>query len=542
MEALLARRIDALADNIELAVFRDTPRRCYALAFFSYRTICRPRCDCRCKRADKIGGCAAAAPHDKSTALRKHRHLTPEVLCRHLVRTRARIGEARVRLDNDRQIRPLHQLVHDRHKLHRSERAVDTKRRDTKGIERNRDRRDGCAEEGAPILLECHRHPDRQLGMFLRCEHRCLDLVEVGQRLKDDEIRPGLLARGHHLTKELVCSLKRERSKRLDQFPDRTDIECDTHSLRAGVLGCAARRADVLPNDLGDRLARSLELMRIRAEGVAVDDTAARCDVIPMNLFDHIRMRESKKLGTFPRRKSTRLQLGAHASVQNDNIVHFPIFSHLFSRLCPFAASASRLAERAGAEHETVLTVRRAMRLWCACNPHDRRHRFARHHDRRRRQRDTDAPRHIEQCKEFRLLRNRQIAVAGTEAIRKIAPLCLHGPAHITLEIVADILDRRTRTRIHDDRVRRIDDFTAHHQTLDAGAEGRTKEHNLLTRLKHSWDIISCKRHAEHSPIVKRSEPIRQAGGRRRQHLIAAATNLCRNLLRQLLSAKAEIL
>ena len=66
--------------------------------------------------------------------------------------------------------------------------------------------------------------------MFLRREHRRLDLVEVGQRLKDDEIRPRLLARDHHLTKELVRRLKRERSKRLDQLSNRADVECDAHT------------------------------------------------------------------------------------------------------------------------------------------------------------------------------------------------------------------------------------------------------------------------------------------------------------------------
>ena len=81
-----------------------------------------------------------------------------------------------------------------------------------------------------PVLLERHRHPDRQLCMFLRSEHRRLDLVEVGQRLKDDEIRPRLLARDHHLTKELVRRLKRERSKRLDQLSNRADVECDAHT------------------------------------------------------------------------------------------------------------------------------------------------------------------------------------------------------------------------------------------------------------------------------------------------------------------------
>ena len=158
--------------------------------------------------------------------------------------------------------------------------------------------------------------------MFLRREHRRLDLVEVSQRLEDDEIRPRLLARDHHLTKELVRCLKRERSKRFDQLSDGADVECDTHPLRTGVLCRTACRADILPDDLGDRLARPIELVTVRAEGVAVDDTAARRNVVPMDLLDHIRMRESEKLRTLPRRKSARLQLGAHAPVQYRYLIH----------------------------------------------------------------------------------------------------------------------------------------------------------------------------------------------------------------------------
>ena len=102
---------------------------------------------------------------------------------------------------------------------------------------------------------------------------------------------------------------------------------------------------------------------------------------------------------TLSRCESTRLQLRPHPSVQYRYLMHSisPITTVcLYTDACvipeeplcprPFAAPAPRLTERAGAEHETVLTVWWAVRLRCARNPHDRRHGFARHHDRRRRQ------------------------------------------------------------------------------------------------------------------------------------------------------------
>ena len=152
------------------------------------------------------------------------------------------------------------------------------------------------------------------------------------------------------------------------------------------MLRRTACRRDIRRDHLGNALPRTDQLMSIGTERIAVDHAAARRNIVAVHLLNHIRMLHPEELGALPWGKAARLQLRPHTSVQNNNIVHFPIYSHLFPRLCPFAAPAPRLTERAGAEHETVLTVRWAVRLRCARNPHDRRHGFARHHDRRRRQ------------------------------------------------------------------------------------------------------------------------------------------------------------
>ena len=151
--------------------------------------------------------------------------------------------------------------------------------------------------------------------MLLRREHRCLDLIEIGQRLEDHEIGTRLRARDHHLTEELIGVLERERAERLNELTDRTDVERNAHARNAGVLCCTACRAHILSDDLGDGLARPLELVSVRTEGIAVDDAAARRNIVPMDLLDHLGMIQAEELGALARRESARLQLCAHASV-----------------------------------------------------------------------------------------------------------------------------------------------------------------------------------------------------------------------------------
>ena len=386
LQPLLARRIDALSDDIDLAILCDASGRSEPLAFLPCGTVCCPTRHRLREAADKVRIGAAAAAENECPALGKVQHLRPEHLRRHLVGTRARVGETCIRLDDDRQVRPLHHLCDDGAKLRRTERAVDTECSDAERIQRHGHGGHRSTEEGAAVLLEGHRHPDGQLRMFLRCKHGCLYLIEIRQRLKDDEVGTCRLACRDHLAKEFIRLLKGECSQRLNKFADRTDIEGDAYTFYAGMLRRTACRRDICRDHLGNALPRTDQLMSIGTERIAVDHAAARRNIVAVHLFNHIGMLHPEEFGALPRGKAARLQLRAHTSVQNNNIVHFPIYSHLFPRLCPFAAPAPRLTERAGTEHETVLTVRWAVRLRCARNPHDRRHGFARHHDRRRRQ------------------------------------------------------------------------------------------------------------------------------------------------------------
>ena len=151
--------------------------------------------------------------------------------------------------------------------------------------------------------------------MLLCCEDRCLDLIEIGQRLEDHEIGTRLLTRDNHLAKELIGILERERPKRLDELPDGTDIERDAHTHNPRVLRCTPRSRDVRGDHLRHGLARSCKLVPVRTERIAVDHTAARRNVVSVNLLNHLGMFHPEEFGALARRKSARLQLRAHASV-----------------------------------------------------------------------------------------------------------------------------------------------------------------------------------------------------------------------------------
>ena len=171
--------------------------------------------------------------------------------------------------------------------------------------------------------------------MLLCREHRRLDLVEVGQRLKYDEIGARRFARRNHLAEELVGVLKGERAERLDQLPDGSDIERNAHARDAGVLRRAPRDRHVRPDDLGDRFPRADELVPVRTERIAVNNAAARRDVVPVYFLDNLGMLHAKELGTLPRRKTARLKLRPHAPVQYDDVLHSYISHFIFMLMMP---------------------------------------------------------------------------------------------------------------------------------------------------------------------------------------------------------------
>ena len=171
--------------------------------------------------------------------------------------------------------------------------------------------------------------------MLLCREHRRLHLIEVGQRLKDDEIGARRLPRRDHLAEQLIGVLKGERTQRLDQLPDGADVERNAHARDAGVLRRSPRDRHIRPDDLGDRFPRADELVPVRTERIAVNDAAARRDIVSMHLFDDLGMLHAKELGTLSGRKSARLKLRAHASVEYDDVLHSYISHFIFMLMLP---------------------------------------------------------------------------------------------------------------------------------------------------------------------------------------------------------------
>jgi hypothetical protein len=163
--------------------------------------------------------------------------------------------------------------------------------------------------------------------MLLCRKHGSLGLIEIRQCLENNEVGARLLTCSDHLSKELICLLKGKCTERLDQLSYGADVKRDTHTGYAGVLRSTACSRNIGRDDRGNTFPRVLKLMPVRTKCIAVYDTAARRNIIPMNLLDHIGVLHAEKLGPFARRKSARLQLCAHASIQYNNVLHLYPYS-----------------------------------------------------------------------------------------------------------------------------------------------------------------------------------------------------------------------
>ena len=184
--------------------------------------------------------------------------------------------------------------------------------------------------------------------MLLCCEYRCLCFIEIGQRLKDDEIGTRLLSRNRHFAEKFIGRFKGERAKRLDQLSDGTDIERNTHPFHTGVLCRTARNLDICPDDFGDGLACSCKFMPVRSERIAVNNAAARGDVVPMNFLDHFGMLYAEELGALARRKPPRLQLCPHPTVQYNNVFHSDSFTLTYGIFFTFLRPLCTCAQPCG--------------------------------------------------------------------------------------------------------------------------------------------------------------------------------------------------
>ena len=271
------------------------------------------------QQLDELRRGAAAAARREQVQLPVRLHLHPIELRGDVVAGAVGTGQTRVGLDEDREAagHGLSQPLRHREDLLGAQRAVDAD-----GIRPQTPRSGGealhrTAGEGAAPRLKAHAGQNGQGAVLLGRQQSRFQLVQVGKRFKEDEVSPSrhtgpddAAILGHSV-------LKGQRAVGLQQLPQRADVQrrqCAVGGARPLAVGNARR------NNLFQRVGAARQLVRRRAEGVGVDDAAARCGIFCVDALDERRVGDVQLLGAGSQFQARSLQHGAHAAIQQDGI------------------------------------------------------------------------------------------------------------------------------------------------------------------------------------------------------------------------------
>ena len=237
------------------------------------------------------------------------------------------VGKPRVGLEDQRQVGPLPQLGKQGDQLLRAEAAVEAERVDPEARQRQGHGRHRRADKGASARFEAHGDPDGQVGVLLRGEHRGLDLVQIAHGLDDDEVGPGLRARGDLLPEGLVGLLEAQRAEGLEQLAERADVQGHLDGqIPRGHAGAANAPFDQLRRGI----AAARRLIAVGAEGIRVEQAAACLDVFPVDGGDLFWLGNVPDLRGLAQRQTGGLQHGPHAAVEKQDLRVLHSFFHPF--------------------------------------------------------------------------------------------------------------------------------------------------------------------------------------------------------------------
>ena len=347
LEALLAGRIDAFAndhrtgrpsdfdgageggdDGLRTALRREQRERAHG------GDLC----------ADVVWGRAAAATDGGRTERGDLLHIAGEFLRADIIDGLSVDGlrKTGVRIHKHRHVGGLHEALHDRDHLGRSERAVHAERIDAETFEHGNHRLRRTARQHFSTAVEDTGDEDRQIAVFLRREHRRLRLVGVVHRLDQHEIRTLAGTDPHDLTEDVDRVVEGEVAHRREQLAGRTDIEGHVGILvTAGLRARFLRELHCRRHDLVEVLR---ELQAIRAEGVRVIDVRTGLEIAAVQVEDTLRVEEIPGLRQLPRLQALLLQDGAGTPVEEQPLpadsIH-DILSHNFLR-CVFTIAGRR--------------------------------------------------------------------------------------------------------------------------------------------------------------------------------------------------------
>ena len=319
LEALLSGRVDAFANDDRTgrpSDFDGAGEGGDDGLFTALRREQWKRTDRGDLCADVVRGRAAAATDRGCTEFCDLLHVAGECLRVDVIDGAAvdRLRKTGVRVYKHRDVGGLHEALHDRDHLGRSERAVHAERIDAEALEHGDHRLRRTARQHLPTAVEDAGDENRQIAVFLRGKHSRLCFVRVVHRLDQHEIRTLTGTDPYDLAEDVDRVVEGEVAHRREQLAGRADVEG-----HVGILVTASLRARFLRKFYSgghDFVEVLRELQAIRAESVRVVDVRTGLEIAAVQVEDTLRVEEIPGLRQLPRLQALLLQDGAGATVE----------------------------------------------------------------------------------------------------------------------------------------------------------------------------------------------------------------------------------
>ena len=263
-----------------------------------------------------LGSGSAAAANHGDACIEHARHRLRVLLWPHVVGGHAihHVRQTGVGLRHHGTGCPREHPLDERRHGRRAKAAVDSHDIRTQGGERDRSGLGRGAQERAAVLPKGHGHKRRQVGVLAHGEKRRLGLGQVGHGLDHKEVRSGGIGSTHLLGKEVICVVKGKRAHGLEKLARGTKVRC--HIAGTGIARTGHRRREDLAH------ARSAtKLGRIGAKGVGGHDLGSGSDVGSVHLADLVGVGQAEQLRQLSGRKPTGLQLRAHGTVKEQELL-----------------------------------------------------------------------------------------------------------------------------------------------------------------------------------------------------------------------------
>ena len=199
----------------------------------------------------------------------------------------------------------------------RADGAVDADDRRAAPLELGREALRRRAVERVAVLLGRHLRDDRQVADAAHRVDRGAHLVQVAERLEDEQVDAAVDQRLRLLAEVLARLVDAGLAPGLDADAERAD--------RAGDVGLLARRVARNPRPLFvDRVqpvgeAERSELDAVRAEGVGFDHVRAGADVLLVHLGHQIRLGDVQRVEALVDEDALRVEHRAHRAVAHED-------------------------------------------------------------------------------------------------------------------------------------------------------------------------------------------------------------------------------